>query len=267
MMKAPLSVVKFMTDFRDFLGEQQGLQQDTLVRFVPRFSRALPKLREIERTCQMETAPDFNLFSAMSIERQEELLHTPLLAFLLDPTSAHGQSTLFLRAFLNVCRHNMGFVCPKEPLEKFRWFIRTEVFVGDDSRIDLMVECPQQRFMIVVENKIDSGERHKQLFRYYNWMQSYRGDYKSKQLIFLTPDGRASESADSVPYMRLSYRNDIRDVLTNTLPHVHPRSVRDCLKQYLKVVENLTKGTADDKANRQEHITVSDAEGKPSRRS
>ena len=259
-MTAPVAVRGFVADFRASFNRQQKAQRDDITRFVSQFRGVLPKFQTTARTLQKENAPDFNVFTALTIERKEELLHTPMLSYLLDPSSAHGQECLFLRTFFDVCRQKSGFVAPREPLENFRWLVRTEVFVGEDSRIDLMIECPQQQFIIVVENKVDAGEQHKQLRRYFDWMQFHRRDYTFKRLMFLTPDGRQSESAEGVHYTRLSYRKDIRNLLTQALPRITPRPVRNCVEQYLTVVKRLTGETDDAEPDRQENTAIPDAE-------
>lgn len=257
-MTAPLSVHDFITAFRAFQHTHETTSRDAVVGFVNRFKTALPGLQESERRLRLETAPNFNVFTALGIERKEELFHTPILAHLLDPLAEHGQGFLFLRAFFKVCGQKEGFIVPIEPLEQFRWIVRPEVFIGDSGEIDQVIECPQQRFIVILENKIDAGEQPRQLRRYYDWMLSHRTDYTHKQMVFLTPEGRHPKTADGAPYIRLSYRKDIRLLLNETLGHVKPQSVRNCINQYLTVVKQITGDRDNAEPTRQEHASISD---------
>ena len=57
----------------------------------------LPAFREIERRLDRETGRRFNALQSI---RKDEPATSRILAFLLDPTEAHGQNDVFLRAFI-----------------------------------------------------------------------------------------------------------------------------------------------------------------------
>ena len=57
----------------------------------------LPAFREIERRLDREAGRKFNAFNLFDMD---EPATSRILAFLLDPTEAHGQNDVFLRAFI-----------------------------------------------------------------------------------------------------------------------------------------------------------------------
>lgn len=213
------------------MADLRGIKQ-----FSRRLRRDLPALERKTRRQALLKAPCFNVFHALHIDRRETILHSPMLAHLLDPTASHGQGSLFLREFFKVAQKKSGFIGPAQPLNADQWSVRTEVYVGNGS-IDLLLECPRQRYLLAIENKVDALEGPAQLWRYYQWMQR-QSYYTTRQLIFLTLDGREPKSHKGAPYVRLSYRQDIREFLELACEGTLAPCVKEMVSQYIAVLND-----------------------------
>jgi hypothetical protein len=200
----------------------------------------LRRLRDAASRDEAINAPRFNVFRALEIERNEDVCHTRMLAHLLDPSASHGQGTLFLKAFLIAASRHQRFVLPRGPLEEGYWLIQKEFFAGAvDGYIDLLIENARKRYLLVVENKIDSGEHGDQRTRYRNWMETNRPSYECRQLVYLTPDGRPPKSASGAHCVCLSYVTHIVDFLRAASREVQAVSVREAVRQYLSALNEM----------------------------
>ena len=143
----------------------------------------------------------FNIFDALGIARVE-IRHSNFLAWLLTPGESHGQGDLFLKAFLmDVLRkaRQQGAEPPISAVELDGAELRGLEVRRELRYIDLLISCEEPRFVIVIENKIDSGEHDDQLQRYKDTVASEFPDTKSL-FVFLTPEGDDPSDEDWVSY-------------------------------------------------------------------
>jgi hypothetical protein len=185
----------------------------------------------------LTTAPDFNIFDILDLQRFEVKTHSAFLALLLDPRGVHGQGNLFLRTFIEM-------FAAKYPKYKGiayyvgdQWNIRTELCIPN-CRLDIVLRNNEHHCLFVIENKVDAHEQETQLERYWAWMKQ-QTRLSIKALIFLTPDGREGETATKNKYFRLSYHEDIVHWLELTLPHIKALRVKELVSQYIEVVRDL----------------------------
>lgn len=151
----------------------------------------------------------FNIFDALRIERAE-IRHSNFLAWLLTPSESHGQGDLFLKAVLmDVLRLAPPSKRPLSPVALDGEELHDVGVRREYRNIDLMVICGHPRFVVVVENKVESGERPEQLKKYED---TARKDLPGEpsMFIFLSPDGRPASRDNWVAY---SY-GDLHRVLT-----------------------------------------------------
>lgn len=157
----------------------------------------------------------FNIFDALGIARTE-IRHSNFLAWLLDPAESHGQGELFLKALLmDLLRQTAPHLRPFSPVE-----LEGEALAGVEIRrewqhLDLLITCRQPRFVIAIENKIDSGEGRSQLTRYREvvlkeFAEAGRG---RMMFVFLTPAGKAPSVGSRTDWVPYSYA-DLHRVLT-----------------------------------------------------
>lgn len=89
----------------------------------------------------------------------------------------------------------------------------------------------------MIENKVYAGESERQLKTYWEWMCNQTADYKA--LLFLTPKGRESTTAESAPYYKLSYGDDIYNWLSQTLGDVQSPVLQAIIQQYRQLALSL----------------------------
>jgi len=235
----------FFRRYRESIGGGNEDDCDTLVRFFERVRPEMARLREAVLQEEKDFAPDFNIFRALHVERKETVLHTPMLAHLLDPSATHGQGLLFLRGFLNMVRRHPSALPPDEFVGDGHWMILREFYIACVGIIDLLIENPGKKCIIVIENKIDADDHAGQLHQYEEWVEKNRPDYQWRQLIYLTPDGRCPTSDKADSWLCLSHRRNVSRFLEESLEDVKPPSVRVILQQYIAILKHLTEENDD----------------------
>ncbi|MFB0515789.1 MAG: PD-(D/E)XK nuclease family protein, partial [Candidatus Neomarinimicrobiota bacterium] len=184
-------------------------------------------------------APSFNVFKVLQLEAREDDVHTPFLADLLNPQGAHSQKYLFLRAFINaMLQIHSGFPAPEDDIEQHTWFVEAHKYIGQGT-LDIVVSCPSLSYLIAIENKIYAGEQADQLARYASWLDDNREWYSSQALVYLTPTGELSETADPTTYFTASYHGQIAGMLKAALPGISAPHLRETVLQYLEVIQKI----------------------------
>jgi len=152
----------------------------------------------------------FNIFDALRIV-DAEIRHSNFLGWLLDPSEAHNQGGLFLRAILmDLLRQSEPPQRPQglSPITLDGGELRGVEIRREWRNIDLLIKCDEPRFVIAIENKIRSGEHSDQLERYKKIIREQFGDVP-RQFVFLTPEGDEPSDDDWTVY---DYRS-VHDVL------------------------------------------------------
>ena len=135
----------------------------------------LPAFQEIEKRLDRETGRRFNVFDNIFVTN--ETVTSRILAFLLDPSESHGQSEVFLQAFIQhfVPEWDSSFNCAVARR------------ASADEAVDVTITDGQR--WLGIENKIfDAQEQHRQVGRYLDALKRTPGcvDYR---LIYITPRG------------------------------------------------------------------------------
>lgn len=182
-----------------------------------------------------QAAPEFNIFRVLRLAHKEVITHSPLLSNLLYPTGTHAQGSLFLQSFLNHLHEVLNIDDFLYTLADTTWQMRTES-VTEFGNLDIVLWSPNQDARIVIENKIGAADQPDQLGRYWRWMQQYR--CKTQRLFYLTPTGRRSTEpySEGIPYVVLSYRDNIRAFIESALFDVQAPRLREILAQYLELL-------------------------------
>lgn len=143
----------------------------------------------------------FNVFEAAGLIRDERK-HSRFLAFLLDPTRPHGFGDAFARVFLQMAVGGQES-SPVTPIElELADLADLEVHCEAGS-IDLLLRSKTNSLVVIIENKVDSGEHSGQLGRYYSQIESQYPESKILPL-FLTPEG--SSPSDEL-YLPVTYES------------------------------------------------------------
>jgi hypothetical protein len=174
-------------------------------------AEALRALSEDPRLAKLEErlSPSLSLFRTLGVDRNE-VLHSRLLAALLDPRRHKGAESL-LRALIGGVledgRLDRGLEGRLGEVARASWqgvTVRLEQLF-----IDVVVEISSSRGAAVVgiENKIDATEGERQIARYQDALRRTYPGWVAV-LVFLTPNGREPSTADPrspVPVDALGY--------------------------------------------------------------
>lgn len=101
--------------------------------------------------------------------------------------------------------------------------------------------------LLVIENKIYAGDQENQLRQYWEFIRPEAEAYRLLPIVvYLTPNGRAptaqsiGENPDLVEKLvRLSYQEDIYELIQSTSAELKAVSVAEVLRQYAALVRRL----------------------------
>lgn len=128
----------------------------------------------------------FNIFEAVGMVRQE-IKHSRLLRFLLDPSEKHRLGDLFLKKFL------VSILTGAENLSLTNLEIALADFSDAEVKcewkyIDILIHSPSNDLVCVIGNKVDSSEHGNQLCDYEQTIYQEFPDYR-KVFLYLTKEG------------------------------------------------------------------------------
>ena len=211
------------------------------------------KLKELE--CLFG---QFNIFDCLRLTRTE-IRHSNFIAWLLDPNETHKLKDYFLKQFLikvlSLNKKDLSKISGKELTLlsdegkeiKETYFIpsiididcwdmtETEVY-RELENIDLLLVDEKNKFVLVIENKIDTCQHDNQLTRYRDYVDvQYQSDEYKKLFIYLKPQKEKVE----LPYIFVSYQV-IVDLIKNLLVEIKENSNQDVvtlIKHYQDILE------------------------------
>jgi hypothetical protein len=141
----------------------------------------------------------FNIFEAMRVVRAE-VRHSDFLSFLLDPSEPHGLHGWFLKAMLKRVLADADEP-PMSPIEIDASDLSAARVLREWRRIDVLVHDAVSKLVVVIENKIDSGEHGDQLQSYRRAAEREFPDCH-KLYLYLT---RGGDEPSDKRYLRLDY--------------------------------------------------------------
>lgn len=179
----------------------------------------------------------FNIFDCLKLTRAE-IRHSNFLAWLLDPNETHGFNDYFLKKFLKLVISNkkseLQIIKSNNPhkfididdenhqfIENYRfpsifdvdgWDLSKVQIKREKEYIDILAIDETNKFVFIIENKIDTSQHDNQLTRYRQYIdEQYQDDYK-KLFIYLKPTKEEVEE----PYIYVGY-DTIRDAINELL--------------------------------------------------
>lgn len=126
--------------------------------------------------------------------------------------------------------------------------VTLEKMTNDGRRMDIFIDCPTNKLVCVIENKIWSGEGCNQLEDYRNYIlnnDKYK-DYKYKIFLFLTPY-KYLPCEDYKGYIRINY-GDILKAINNLMKQygcLLEDDVKIFIEHYKRMVERNIMGETD----------------------
>ena len=141
-----------------------------------------------------------NIFDVLGISRTE-IRHSNMLAWLMDPRENHGLGDAVLRGMLNAVS---AF-----SVQDYRSFVIRREW----NCIDLMAVSDDEKALLCIENKIDTGEHDNQLARYRELVDGSYPEYR-KAFVYLTPAGKVS--SDPEHWRAMGYGDVLRIIESAT---------------------------------------------------
>jgi hypothetical protein len=236
---------EYLLEFGVQLSAESINEVEQLRQRLDRISSGLQAIYELDSAHKRLSAPDFNLFRILGLERREAT-HSAFIAELLNPKGTHGQGIVGLECFFRMLSARYpdlaGVDALNDPGRAIDWEVRTEQPIsgdGDLRRLDIVIGSRSRSLLIVIENKIDAGDQPEQLAAYAKWLSSQSQSGQGSLLFYLTIDGRQSSTAGDANYRCLSYRDDIRAWLEDLSNRVQAPHVRAAIDQYLAILPVL----------------------------
>lgn len=183
----------------------------------------------------------FNIFQILRIE-QAEIRHSNVLAWLLNPLENHGLGDSFIRRFLSTILLDNPGVVNITPAEIELMNMRDVEIWRELKNIDLLAISKDNKWVLIVENKIRAGVYEQQLRKY---IESIKEDYPKFKIIpvLLTLEiGDASEIAENEGYINWSHvdlYNVVSQVISQRGDRI-PEDARIFLQHYLTILGRMT---------------------------
>ena len=167
-----------------------------------------------------EWSGKFNMFDILKITRAE-IRHSNLLAWLLTPNENHGLNESIIKGFIQFAITS-GSSQNNDIFETLLMDFRSFNLLREWHNIDVLAISDVEKYILCIENKIDSGEHDNQLDRYQNTISEAFPNYKATY-IYLSPLGAESSLPDT--WLSMSY-SDVVHIIeaackkTKLLPEV-----------------------------------------------
>lgn len=227
--------------------------EELLEKFI--FSNSL---KELEKKYELNS---FNIFDCLRLTRAE-IRHSNFLAWLLDPNETHGFEDYFLKKFLKLAIRNkkseLKDIVASNPhvftdvynennvlTENYTiptvfdidcWDMTGMQIKREQEYIDILALDETNKFIFIIENKIDTCQHDNQLARYRQYVdEQYKStDYK-KLFIYLKPE----EEKVEMPYIYLSYAtviDSIRELIEEKSDKMNDE-IATIINHYKKTIE------------------------------
>ena len=151
-----------------------------------------------------EWTSKFNLFDILKITRTE-IRHSNMLSWLLSPNENHGLGDSVIRGFVQYVV--TSFSEDTDVFDTLLMDFRDFVVQREWHNIDVLAVSSDEKFVLCIENKIDSREHDNQLNRYRKIIEDTYPEYK-KMYIYLSPEGM--EATDPEYWCSMSYQDVLR---------------------------------------------------------
>lgn len=183
----------------------------------------------------------FNPIRTMNMERQE-IRHSAILAWLLDPSETHGLSDRFLKAFIAEAFRGQTMLGAPTALDVSQSDLRDAEVRREWQNIDILVLSARNGWAFVIENKFDAKQHEGQLTKYAERVTAIFDDSERPLVvrgIFLTLGGEEPEDKSYAP---VTY-----EAIVSLLPRlmaaegqVLGQEVTTFLSHYLEVIKDAT---------------------------
>ena len=141
-----------------------------------------------------EWTGQFNMFDILKITRAE-IRHSNILAWLLNPNENHGLNDSIIKGFIQFAATSITYD-NNDVFKTLLMDFRSFNILREWHHIDILAISDNEKYILCIENKIDTGEHDNQLSRYQKTIEEAFSEYK-KIYIFLSPNGVESSIPDT----------------------------------------------------------------------
>ena len=172
--------------------------------FLKRFLLDIDCLNQLD-----EWANKFNLFDVLRITRAE-IRHSNLLSWLLTPNENHGLNDSIIKGFIQFAATSFNSTA-NDIFDTLLMDFRSFILFREWRHIDILAVSDREKYILCIENKIDTGEHDNQLARYQKTVTEAFPDYRVTY-IYLSPSGSEASLADA--WLSMSYSDVIQIIET-----------------------------------------------------
>lgn len=189
----------------------------------------------------------FNIFQTLKLQNNE-VKHSNFLGWLLTPFESHNLTDCFFKELLKIALQNDIALVDIILKDLTDAQITLEKMANDGRRMDIFIDCPKNKLVCVIENKVWSDEGCRQLEDYRDYIlnnDKYK-DYEHKIFLFLTPY-KYSPCKDYKGYIRINY-GDILKAINNLMKQygcLLDDDVKTFIEHYKRMVERDIMGEMD----------------------
>jgi formate dehydrogenase maturation protein FdhE len=201
-----------------------------------------------------QTGLKYNIFKIARIS-EKEVIMCRVIADLLNPKGSHYKGDLYLKSFLDVVSPKKGVVSAKidslKKLNTAKAKVITEYSTDAKRRIDIVIS--DDNVFIPIEAKIWAGEQKDQVKDYAEYSRK-KNKSENVPVLFLTLDGKDSETAKKDEYVSISFKEDIVSWLEQCLNKTETEKtppIHEVIKQLLSAIKSILGETEDNKMNKE----------------
>lgn len=180
----------------------------------------------------------FNIFTSLRIEFLE-IRHSNFLSWLLDPNETHGLGAYFLEILLKRFARTAKSlqIDTVSLIDIDYWDLDSAVVLREWNKIDLLIRDDRNKFVCVIENKINSFEHEDQLQRYFKLVSTELSDYK-KMFVYLTIAGESPEIDNSNTWIPIGYGQVVEsiDYLLESKKNTFSDDINIFISHYLEML-------------------------------
>jgi hypothetical protein len=210
------------------------------------FLLLLTDIEKIESDHKEYLRNNFNIFVAAGLLNQE-IRHSKILAFFLDPSQSHGLDDYLLRKIINSASLNDRTSYDGKPdslkvaIGSFNdASVRTEVAYSGD-RLDILIESKENNMVVIIENKVLSSFSKKGQLEAYRTKINNDAKYNNYDKLFIYLS-LGEDPDDKLWWAPLSYKSIsewLTEAIKQDLSNIHDdafvfvRHYIDLLKRYV----------------------------------
>lgn len=189
------------------------------------------KLKEFHNNTYKKGS-NFNIYSLLGIEHNENNTHSVLLADLLNPRGSHGQNYFFLKNFIKTINNSEEEIKYAEIFREYYIGSINEDYT-EGGRIDLLIKWNDHIW--VIENKLYAKEQPNQIER-------YKQKFPNAKTFYLKVEEHLRYSNTEIVDYEISYEKEISDWLSSCIMQLDDKPyLQNSIKQYYNLVKNIAK--------------------------